>query len=282
LRLITALLILIIVLGGASFPSALSQAFTTVTNTLTTTNVITSNAYSTNTIGTVTQTVLTMNTFVSTEDTIQKPAGSSGCYYGWWNITVDPGTTEVTGTIGPPSSQIDFYIMNPQQYVLFSHESCDQGPYDAQVASYGLTSTYSLDWKNPAPGWYAFVFSTTSIGAAGFTITTPFTLVASFNQAETSTEYNVFTNQVTLQNTQTLTSVQVSQVSGLLSSPIGPTTLVIAVVVVVAVVAALFFVRSRQGKQTKTKIGGQTFCINCGKELPLGSKFCNKCGSSQE
>jgi hypothetical protein len=224
-----------------------------------------------------------MNTFVSTEDTLQAPTGAHGCYFDWWNITIGQGTTEVTGTIGPPSSQIDFYIMNPQQYVLFDHESCDQAPYDAQIASYGLTSAYSLDWKNPTPGWYAIVFFNPSLGGNAYTITTPFTLVASSNQAETSTEYNIVTNQVTLQNTQTLSSVQVSQVSSPPSSPVDPTILVIAVVVVVAVVAAFFLVRSRQGKPNKTGMhDGQAFCKNCSTKLPTGSKFCNKCGTTQE
>lgn len=235
-----------------------------------------------------------MNTFVSTEDTLQKPAGSAGCYFDWWNITIDPGTTEVTGTIGPPNSEVDFYIMTTNQYNLFKHQECGNGPYDAIVAVEGLTSAYPLDWKSPPPGWYHFIFSSPASGGNGYTITTPFVLVASFNQAETSTEFNVATNQVTQQNAETLTSVQVSQVSTLPSPAIDPTILMIAGVVVVAVVVALFFVRSRQGKgfksveaktvdsTTRTPVSSKTFCLECGRELPLGSKFCNKCGTSQK
>jgi ribosomal protein L40E len=181
--------------------------------------------------------------------------------------------------------------MNQQQYHLFNRSECGNTPYAAEVAVYGLTSMYSLDWKNPPPGWYYFIFSTEAPGNSA--ITTPFVLVATFNQAETSTEYNVVTNQVTLQNTQTLTSVQVSQVSSL-TTPAAPTILVIAAVIVVAVVAALFLVRSRKGKPprsveakkldstTKKAVSGKAFCIECGNALPLGSKFCNKCGTSQE
>jgi hypothetical protein len=196
-----------------------------------------------------------------------------------WNITIDPGTSEVTGTIGPPSNKIDFFIMNQQQYHDFRHSACDE-IYTAEIAKYSLTSTYSLDWKNPQPGWYYFIFSSNDVGTHP-TVTTPFILVATYNQAETSTVYNVATNVVTVSGTQTLTSSQVTQVPTGTGLSLDPTLVAGLVIVVIAICGALYFVKSRQGKK-QGKVEGKAFCLNCGEELPRGSKFCNKCGSKQE
>lgn len=63
-------------------------------------------------------------------------------------------------------------------------------------------------------------------------------------------------------------------------------TLLLAIVgvVVVLVIVALLVRRSssRKSKPTpsKQKPAG-TFCINCAAPLPLGAKFCNKCGATQ-
>lgn len=67
--------------------------------------------------------------------------------------------------------------------------------------------------------------------------------------------------------------------------------LVIAVIAAVALVALLLY--SRRGRQprttkikkvdsrTKKVASGKNFCIECGTELPLKAKFCNRCGSKQ-
>jgi len=279
------------VLAVGSVPYAIGQTLTTITNVLTTTGFYTSNVYSTNTVGTTTETVVSENTFLSTTDTIQKAPASYFCTLDSWNITVSPGTTEVTGTIGPPSSQIDVMIMNQNQYYDFSHYGGCGGPWSAEVAVYGLTSTYSLNWNNPPPGWYYLVFLNEKTGLANTGVVTPFVLVATLNQIQTSTVYNVVTNPVSGAVTQTVTSLQVTQVAPGIGLGSGLNLEIIAgiIIVVLVVVAALYFVNSRPksegGKQEATqrkKTDDELFCSNCGKPLPVGSKFCNKCGATQE
>jgi len=282
LRFSTLLLILSIVFAIASVPSTASQTFTTVTDVLTTTGLLTQTVYSTNTIGTTTQTIVSSNTFISTTDTIGN-SGTHICTFDYWNITIDPGTIDVTGTIGPPSSKIDFYIMNQKQFSDFNHSECGNTPYVAELAVYDLTSTYSLDWKNPPTGWYYFIFSTETSGNSA--ITTPFVLVATFNQEQTSTVYNVVTNQATPTATQTVTSIQVTQMPTGLGLSINPELIGGIIAVVFAVVALLYVVRSRttrKPRRVKGKDDEGNVCINCGKPLPAGSKFCNKCGTAQE
>lgn len=284
MRFSTLLLILSIVFAIASVPSTASQTFTTVTDVLTTTGLLTQTVYSTNTIGTTTQTIVSSNTFISTTDTIGN-SGTHICTFDYWNITIDPGTIDVTGTIGPPSSKIDFYIMNQKQFSDFNHSECGNTPYVAELAVYDLTSTYSLDWKNPPTGWYYFIFSSTTLGASVPKVTTPFVLVATFNQEQTSTVYNMVTNQVALTATQTVSSTQITQAVTGLNFGVDPTIIVAIVVVVIVIIAALYVVRSRpkvRKSRAKSSTSNGQFCLNCGKALPTGSKFCNKCGTPQE
>ena len=256
LRAVTILLLFVILVLVVSFPQALSQSFTTVTNVLTTTGFWTSTSYSTSTVGTATSTVAVNNTFLATMDNLQKPANSGGCWFDSWNITVEPGTTEITGTIGPPSAKIDFFILSPSEFNAFrmQPESCGNA-VNTVVTAYGVTTTYTLDWKNPAPGWYYFIFLSESTGGMAYTITTPFTLVATYNQAETSTVYNVITIEQTLSVAQNLTSIQVLQV--LMSTPttsttpaLNPTLIAAVIIVIVAILGTLFFIKSKRGKST--------------------------------
>jgi ribosomal protein L40E len=297
LRLTPIIFIFAMVFAVASVPYAIGQTFTSMTNVFTTTGLYTSNVYSTNTVGTTTQTIVTSNTFASTTNTISQ-VGGHHCFFDYWNVTIDPGTLDVTGTIGPPSSKIDFFIMNQNQYFDFDHSTCGAAPYSAEVAVYGLTSTYSLDWNNPPPGWYYFIFSSETFGtAAQGTITTPFVLVATFNQVQTSTVYNVVTNQVSGAETQTVTSLEVTQVPPSIGIGSGLNLEIIGgiIVVVLVVVAALYLVKSRpkpEGERgareerratvTQRRTDDKQFCLECGKPLPVGSKFCNKCGAAQE
>jgi len=190
---VVTLLVLVLV-GGAllySFNSTLTPSGNSAGSS---TGVYPSNVYSTSTIGTTTETVVSESTLMSTTDTISKAPTTYSCEYDYWNITVSLGTTEITGTIGPPSSQIDFMIMNQNQYYDFSHYGGCAGPWSAEVAVYGLTSTYSLNWNNPAPGWYYFIFFNEKIGLASSNVYTPFVLIATVNQVQTSTVVNVVTN----------------------------------------------------------------------------------------
>jgi hypothetical protein len=264
----------------------------------TTTGLYTSNVYSTYTVGTTTETAVSANTFVSTTDTIPKPPKSYGCEFDWLNITISPGTSEVTGTIGPPSSKIDFFIMNQnQEHDFKQYTECGEPiPYlSAEVAVYGLTSTYSLDWTNPPAGWYYFIFFNEALGLNTVTVVTPFVLVATYNELQTSTVYNVVTNQVTGSATQTVTSLQVTQVAPGIGSGLNSEIIAGIIIAVLVVIAALYFIKSRPKPEggarvwekqratvTQRRTGDKAFCLECGKPLPVGSKFCNKCGAAQE
>ena len=290
MRLTALVFVFVMILAVGSVPYAIGQTLTTITNVWTTTGFYTSNVYSTNTVGTTTEMVVSENTFVSTTDTLVPAQGTHECYFDHWNITVNPGTLEITGTIGPPSEKIDFFIMNQNQFYDFWHYGgCTSGPFSAEVAVYGLTSTYSLDWTNPPPGWYYFIFYSEAVGTNLVTVITPFVLVATYNQAQTSTVYNEVTNQMTGTETQIVTSLQATQVASSIGSGLNLGIIAGIVVVVVVLVAALYFVKSRPksqgGKQEATlrkKTDDESLCSNCGKPLPVGSKFCNKCGATQE
>ena len=270
----------------------MSQTFTTITNVLTTSGIYSSNIYSTNTVGTTTETVTSTNTFLSTTDTIV--AGNQHtCMFDYWNITVAPGTLAVTGIIGPPSSEIDFYIMTSNQYYYFNHSECGNTPYDAEVAVYDLTSTYTLNWKNPPAGSYYIVFSTEKW--ENNVIYTPFVLLSTFNQEQTSTMIEVETNQMPVTTTGTVTSLLVTQVSASIETGLSIEVIVAAVIAVLAIAGAVYLAKSRKKEVTRVfdeqeskavrttkKDDGKQFCLNCGKVLPVGSKFCNKCGTAQE
>jgi ribosomal protein L40E len=63
----------------------------------------------------------------------------------------------------------------------------------------------------------------------------------------------------------------------------------IAAVIIFAIWFGPFHKAKSAAQQTETKrttaasgkISDKQFCLECGSELPLGSKFCNKCGTKQ-
>jgi hypothetical protein len=143
--------------------------------------------------------------------------GHAYCNWDYWNLTVNPGTSEITGTIGPDNTRIGFYIMTQQQYNDFKNSVAGDcaGPWNGDVVVESLTSAYALNWTNPPPGSYYVVFF--NYGSS-FPITTPFFLVATSAQEQTSTIYSVAAAGVTVPTTETMTSLQVSQIAA--SSPL--------------------------------------------------------------
>jgi hypothetical protein len=170
------------------------------------------------------------------------------CYYRIVNVTIDPGTTEVLGTIGPPSYEVNFYIMNPKQYQDFTSGTiCGTYSGGTMMTREHLTSAYWLEWKNPSPGQYSFIFWEPS--GSMFTITVPVVIWAIINKSSVSTSYTVFTNPVTLTATRTLTSVQVKPISNEIESISSPMLIGPVIIVLTAVVIGLFYFRSRRMKK---------------------------------
>ena len=291
---VTLLVLSVAVLAvGASLPDAISQAFTTVT----TSSLLTRNTYSTENLGLTTQTATFTSVFLSLTDTV----GGSGpyCWYDDFQLNIPAGTSAVTGIIGPPSAMIDFYIMNPVQYTVFQEAGCRGSAYAAIVEVHGLTSAYNLNWQNPSTGVYqVVVFDETP--RQSFTVAVIVDVLSA--EEQTSSAYYVITGEVTLSVPATyVTTVQASSLtSGPYSIPFtGLSREIIGgiIVAVLAVAGALYLAKSREkrksqeetqlwgvqeGAKSEQETEGKQFCLNCGRQLPVNSKFCNHCGATQE
>lgn len=305
---ITALILLaaLMVVAG-SFPTIASQAFTTVT----TTNLVTINTYSTQTIGYTTQT--TSSTSVIVDETDSVAGGAGHCWYDSFALNIQPGTVAVTGNIGPSSTThgINFYIMTNAQFNNFQGSSCIGGQAPEAMVEQGISSTsaYTLNWKSPPPGSYNIVVFSNSPGGNGFTV--PITIMVLNTQEETSPVYNVITGEETLPVTQ-LTTASYSSVPSVLSQAqnwFNFNSLVAYLVFLVAVGAVAIFMiwnhgrpsrrsrttlltdyvtskpaaprKAKTAAKTESSQQGKAFCVNCGKELPAEWKFCRHCGTKQ-
>jgi len=211
LRFSTILFVCVILVSIATLPSVSSQTFTTLTSIFATTGVFTSTSYATAVVGSTTLTATTNSAMISTTYTL---AVYGKDYCNWeneLNITVSVGTTQITGTIGPSSASESFYILTQQQYNDFvrAQQAGCNGYEGGEVDAGSLASAYTLDWANPPPGFYYVVFYEDS---GTFPITTPFFLIATSAQAQTSMIFSVGATQVSAPTTETLTSLQVSQI----------------------------------------------------------------------
>lgn len=246
MRLATVLLLLVIIATVGSFPSAISQTFTTITNVSTGTNLVSTNVSSTETVRVVTVTVNSTDTFWNSTVTVMQTGGRL-CYYRVVNVTIEPGTTGVLGTIGPPSYEVNFYILNQKQYQDFASGTiCGSYSGGTMMTRQHLTSAYWLEWKNPLPGQYAFIFWESS--GSVFTVTIPVVIWAIINKSIVSTSYMVIELQpVTLTATRTLTSIQIKPISSGVESI--SSLMLIGAAVIVLVVVGLFCFRSRRMKK---------------------------------
>jgi len=215
-------------------------------------------------------------------------------------VTIDPGTTEVFGTIGPASGYV--FPANSPSTVRFYFAIVTKEQYDIATVSHGcgrfpfgivhevVTLSYSLDWKNPTPGLYYFIFQGLddhiSWNYPQFHSGVTIPIIISLSNLTTSTMYTVIANSVTLTATQTVTSERVTTVSGVLDLLTSP--LVVGVTVIVATVVALFYSKTRKSDalprdeqlkliQTESK-KTEMFCNQCGAIIPRDSKFCEECG----
>lgn len=147
------------------------------------------------------------------------------------------------------------------------------------VAANGLVITAEV----PDPSQLSGFAIKLSLGT-GTKMTTA-TTVSSYYWA---TEYFTYSSS-SLTPTETVQTSHTTSQSSVFTSeqPHSPMSqsglLAIVLVVAVLVVLALVMLRRRQppvGRPPRTT-AAKAFCINCGAELPAGSKFCNKCGVTQ-
>jgi ribosomal protein L40E len=269
------------------------------------------NSYSTQAMGSATETIGMSSTDWIGTDTV----GGSGpyCWYDDFPLGNLASGTVVTGTIGPPSTVIDLFLFTREQYSAIQDSGCGNIPYVAVAQVHGLDSAYTLNVVIPAAdSYYLVVFCE----HARTSFTVPVTLVVVANQEVTSPVYYVVTYEETQPMTY-VTNLQVTQPSGSAiqtAQGLGSYSIFeIAVVgaILVFIVAGLLYylrkggeepTRNRKAKRPNEKPIATTlpitprtrtvtepkkvspekqFCLECGNELPLGSKFCNKCGSKQ-
>jgi ribosomal protein L40E len=181
---------------------------------------------------------------------------------------------------------INFYIMSESNYAKYKY--CAQpGTTYVQLK---MARSYSINWVVPENGTLYFVFenyASGSILSEGRTVS--FELYTVGPQSSTSVLYSTTSAQLVLGTTVTLSSVHYSTVQTFPEGITSPTSLIIIglVVGILIVIAVLTIAKRRKrtvaAKTEKPSKDGKEkrFCINCGAELQPGSKFCNKCGSTQ-
>jgi hypothetical protein len=263
------------------------QGLTTITSWTTMAGQVTSTSYRTFAVTTTSITSLSTDSHYYT---FTIPAQlARHCYFIYANITFK-AADRVVGKVTVDSNTIDFYVMSRGQLVAFNHSPCDQAQdATAYVKALDIKS-YVLDWVVPSDGEYDFVFSSYSASMPKPKITGAFSVQYILSQLVASTVYSKASTTIQSATTRTISSVYYSTVQSPLDSITSPVSLlIIGVIVGIIVVVALVVVPKREKTRARAeRTGGpsrtekeKSFCINCGAELPLKSKFCNKCGSPQ-
>jgi hypothetical protein len=267
-----------------------SQSLTTITSVTTTTHQVTSTSYRTSAVKTTTATyTATLAIFNPTTVTVDA-AKPRTCYI---------RSFRYNGTAGQrlqgkwtSNYVINFYVMSESDYANYKY--C--GEPGSTYVTIEMATAYSLNWIVPTSEALRFIFENYAAGsdlASARTVT--FALYKVGPQSSVSVLYSTTSARLTIESTVTLTSLHYSTVNQPLVIQTGPAApsmppialmivgIVIGIILVVAIVAVLKREKTgSSGKRRRRKLGKErNFCINCGAELPLKSKFCNKCGSAQ-
>jgi ribosomal protein L40E len=206
------------------------------------------------------------------------------CYYHYVNGSLTAGQRLVGKVVA--DYPLDFYVMSTAQFGQLPHSHCEDEHPALLKASY--VKSYTIDWVAPSDGNYYLVFYSYNPSAPQPKITGSLSLQFADSQLIVSTLYSTSTGTVVSATTQTLSSVYYSTIQ---TFPGGSTFyLVVLAVVFLAALVVAFVVRASRRKATTPAATTprmealkqeKQFCVNCGAELALGSKFCNKCGSAQ-
>jgi hypothetical protein len=192
----------------------------------------------------------------------------------------NPSVGFMIATDGYDTKNIGFFV--PINSEMFS---ADVGTYP---------QSYSLDWTSPNSTLYHFVFENGSFDNA--IVTCDFWTQSTYTLFTTAPAATI--SQIT---TQAYTTPVISNTIATSNSPpsslqfpqppqpiISSVALVFAAITAVALAALIL--HSRRKEQPKVRRAEKVestpkksgnFCIDCGSELPLKSKFCNNCGTKQ-
>jgi hypothetical protein len=274
----TLLILAVTVLVLPSMAS--SQSLTTITSLTTVTRQTTSTSYRTvavrTTTATATSAIYTQETF-----TVQgvKPRECFGIYFVYDALAGEKLQGKWTSNY-----VINFYVMSESSHKQFKH--CGQpGPTYITVE---MERSYSLNWVVPTDGTVYFEFENYASGsdiASARTVTFELYKVGPTTQVV----YSTTSAHLTLGATATLRSVSYSTIHSPLEGITQPLPLTaIGVIAGILAVVAIVAIPKRQKRAVPPKPTEPSepkeekrFCINCGAELPFGSKFCNKCGVAQ-
>jgi ribosomal protein L40E len=182
---------------------------------------------------------------------------------------------------------INFYVMSESDYARYRY--C--GRPESSYLTVEWQTSYSLDWVVPQDGPVRFIFENYAQGTdMSVERIVTFTLYKVGPLAIASTLYTTVAIPSVDTTTVTLTSISYSTLpSSMLAGANWITLSLLAAVVLGAIVLAFLLTRrTRLATAKESRPSGaetiveKVFCINCGAELPARSKFCNKCGSSQQ
>jgi len=266
------------------------QSYSTITTLTTTTKQVTVPIFSQSAATTTTLTRTGTSTIYSLTSFTVQGAEPRKCYIR--SFSYDASAGDVMQGKWTSNYVINFYILSASDYGTY--KTCEQplGRSSTYLAVSWATS-YSLNWVVPESGTVYFVFENYATGSdTSVERTVSFTLYKIGALASASTLYTTVGIPSVDTTTVTLTSISYSTLPSSVLASANWITLLAAVVVVVGAIL-LVLLLTRRARLTKAKakesrpsgaekIAGKVFCMNCGAELPSRSKFCNKCGSSQQ
>lgn len=289
--LISALLILSVI-PLVLVPSVNSQTYTTITTWSTVRGQVTSTQYSRYVVGTTTATLTVTDTIFDETFTV-KGVSAGYCYH--HRFIYDGLAGERLQGKWISNYIINFYIMSQSDYGNFKYCAQTHPSYITLENAVGD----SIDWVVPQDGKLYFIFENYArASAASVERTVTFTLYKVYAQSTTSLLYSTASTAILYTTVQTLSSVSISQVSQPFALSgnnllfIGLTILVVVFVLIILLMRKRRASTSRvttaiKSKEEPRREGRKEkeetkFCINCGAELPLRAKFCNKCGATQQ
>lgn len=207
----------------------------------------------------VSQLSTTTTTSEVNSSTFALPASEWNCHWTSFKLgTYGPGT-EFVGTISSSSSEIGVWLVRAAAYASFLQQvkgwvaSCTDFRPIRLVLSYDGHTQYTIDWAVPDTDTYYFIL---------------------MNEGNFDTAISVkLWARTTVAPTEPLPSTLV-----ILWAAVG--------IIVCLAVAFIFVTKRKEGSKISTaprttSISGNVFCVNCGKELPAGWRFCRHCGAKQ-